>query len=124
MKLIIKNVNRSWRDIKEKSYNALSFSIEGRSGEIYLTEDLDYPNSHNIHPIETENLREDELMFLASSIIEYIPTNHYLLSCGESWEEKERFFKILYHLLYDTSYIRTLKDSEGKEHYYPILKKL
>jgi hypothetical protein len=124
MKLIIKPVKREWRDLKEKSYNALSFSLEGRPGEILMTEDFDYPNCHDLHPIETARLTKNELKFLASSIIDYIPTYHYLLTCGESWKEKENLFGILSGLLSDTGFLRTLKDKEGGLHYYPIFKKL
>ena len=124
MKLNIKTVERGWRDLREKSYIATSFSIEGRSGEILMTDDLDYLNCHDLHPIETARLTKNELKFLASSIIDYIPTNHYLLTCGESWKEKEDLFGTLSGLLSDTGCLRTLKDREGGLHYYPILKKL
>jgi hypothetical protein len=123
MKLIIKPVKREWRDLKEKSYNALSFSLEGRPGEILMTEDLDYPNCHDLHPINATRLTKEELGFLAQSIIDYIPSTHYLLTCGESWKEKEDLFGILSGLLSDTGCLRTLKDCEGGLHYYPILKK-
>ena len=124
MKLNIKTVERNWKDIKEKSYSATSFSIEGRPGEILMTDDLDYPNCHDLHPIEATRLTKDELKFLASSIIDHIPVSHYLLTCGESWKEKEDLFNILSGLLSDTGCLRTLKDKDGRKHYYPILKKL
>lgn len=124
MKLNIKAVERNWKDIKEKSYSATSFSIEGRPGEILMTDDLDYPNCHDLHPIEAGKLTKDELKFLTSFIIDHIPTNHCLLTCGESWKEKEDLFGILSDLLSDTGCLRTLKDREGELHYYPILKKL
>ena len=124
MKLNIKTVERNWKDIKEKSYSAISFSIEGRPGEILMTNDLDYPNCYDLHSIETGKLTKDELKFLASSIIDYIPINHYLLTCGESWKEKEDLFGIPSGLLSDTGCLRTLKDKDGGTHYYPILKKL
>ena len=89
-----------------------------------MTDDLDYPNCHDLHPINAARLTKDELKFLAKSIIDYIPENHYLLTCGESWKEKEDLFGILSGLLSDTGCLRTLKDREGGLHYYPILKKL
>ena len=124
MKLNIKTVERNWRDLREKSYTATSFSIEGRPGEILMTNDLDYSNCHDLHPIETARLTKEELKFLAKSVIDYIPSGHYLLTCGESWKEKEDLFGILSGLLSDTGCLRTLKDREGGLHYYPILKKL
>ena len=124
MKLNIKTVERNWREPKERSYTATSFSIEGRPGEILMTDDLDYSNCHDLHPIEAGKLTKDELKFLTSSIIDHIPTNHYLLTCGESWKEKEDLFGILSGLLSDTGCLRTLKDHEGGLHYYPILKKI
>jgi hypothetical protein len=124
MKLNINTVDRDWRDLKEKSYSAISFSIEGRPGEILMTDDLDYPNCHDLHPINTEKMNNGELDFLTSSIIDYIPEGHYLLTCGESWKEKEDLFGILSGLLSDTGCLRTLKDKEGGIHYYPILKKI
>ena len=124
MKLNIKTVERNWRDLREKSYTATSFSIEGRPGEILMTDDLDYPNCHDLHPIEATRLTKDELKFLAKSIIDYTPENHYLLTCGESWKEKEDLFNILSGLLSDTGCLRTLKDRKGGLHYYPILKKI
>ncbi len=75
-------------------------------------------------PIEAARLTEDELKFLAKSIIDYIPSGHYILTCGESWKEKEDIFGILSGLLSDTGCLRTLKDREGGPHYYPILKKI
>lgn len=124
MKLNIKTVKRGWRDLREKSYNAISFSIEGRKGEILMTDDLDYPLCHDLHPIEADQLTKEELKFLAQSIIDYIPEGHYLLTCGESWKEKEDLFRILSAMLFDSGCLRTLKDREGGTHYYPILKKL
>ena len=123
MKLLIKEVKREWKDKKERSYSAISFKIEGRKGEIYLTEDTDYPKSHNVHMIWGEELGNEELEFLVASVIDYIPSGHYILSCGESWEQKERMYCIFVRLLEDTSCLRTLRDKEGKEHYYPILRK-
>ena len=124
MKLNIKTVERNWREPKEKSYTATSFSIEGRPGEILMTDDLDYPNCHDLHPIEATRFTKDEFKFLAKSIIQNIPSGHYLLTCGESWKEKEDLFGILSGLLSDTGCLRTLKDREGGLHYYPILKKI
>ena len=124
MKLNIKTVERNWREPKERSYTATSFSIEGRPGAILMTDDLDYPNCHDLHPIETARLTKDEFKFLAKSVIDYIPSGHYLLTCGESWKEKEDLFGIRSSLLSDTGCLRTLKDKEGGLHYYPILKKL
>jgi hypothetical protein len=124
MKLNIKTVERNWREPKERSYTATSFSIEGRPGEILMTDDLDYPNCHDLHPINAARLTKDELKFLANSIIQNIPSGHYLLTCGESWKEKEDLFWILSGLLSDTGCLRTLKDREGGTHYYPILKKI
>ena len=89
-----------------------------------MTDDLDYPNCYDLHPTEAARLTKDEIKFLVSSIIDHVPTNHYLLTCGESWKEKEDLFGILSGLLSDTGYLRTLKDREGGLHYYPILKKL
>lgn len=124
MKIEIKTVERRWKDIKEKSYSATSFSIEGRKGEIYVTEDADYPNSHDVHMILGEELNDKELRFLVSSVIKHISEGHYILSCGESWKQKERMYHIFESLLSDTGCLRTLKDRDGKEHYYKILKKL
>jgi hypothetical protein len=124
MEIEIKTVERKWKDIKEKSYNATSFSIKGRKGEIYVTEDADYPNSHNVHMILGEELNDKEIRFLVSSVIKHIPESHYILSCGEAWEQKERMYRIFESLLPDTGCLRTLRDHDGKEHYYKILKKL
>ena len=60
MKLIIKTVERGWRDLREGSYTATSFSIEGRPGEILMTDDLDYPNCHDLHPIEAARLTKGQ----------------------------------------------------------------
>ena len=83
-----------------------------------------YPNFYGRYLTGENCLTKDEIKFLASSIIDYIPTHHYLLTCGESWKEKEDLFDILSGLLSDTGCLRTLKDREGGLHYYPILKKL
>jgi len=124
MKLLIKTVEREWKDIKEKSYSATSFSIKDKKGKIYMTEDADYPNSYDVHMILGEELSDKELRFLVSSVIENISEGHYILSCGESWEQKERMYRIFESLLSDTGCLRVLKDHDGKEYYYPILKKL
>ena len=123
MKLVVKEIETNKKDIKEKSFKAISFGLTNKKGEIYLTEDSDYPRSHDVSIVEGENLTDSELKFLVKSVIDYIPEGHYILSCGEHWEQKERMYKIFESLLKDTTCIRTLKDREGREHYYSILRK-
>ena len=124
MKLVTKTIERDWKYKEEKSYKAISFSIEGRDSEILMTEDLDYNNSHDLHPIDTNKLNEEELRFLVQSIIEFLPPSHYLLTCGESWKDKEDLFRILtYSILSETECVRVLLDKEGNKHYYQIFEK-
>ena len=123
----VKSVNRNHKDLKERSFWAISFSIpEKPKNEIYLVEDLDYERSFDIQVIEGEGLRDDEMKELADFIVAFTQPEYYLLSCGESYWQKERFYKFLESnpKLKDTGYLRTLKDKEGGEHYYKILKRL
>lgn len=124
MKLIIREVERNWRDLKERGFRATSFSIEDKKGEILLTEDLDYERSFDIHPISCEGFRDSDYKFLSQAIISFIQPNSYLMTCGKSWQEKEKLFNILSDFLEDTGCLRVLKDEEGKDHCYKILKKL
>ena len=123
----VKSVNRNHKDLKERSFWAISFSIpEKPKNEIYLVEDLDYERSFDIQVIEGEGLRDDEMKELADFIVAFTQPGYYLLSCGESYLQKERFYKFLESnpRLTDTGCLRTLKDNEGGEHYYKILKRL
>ena len=127
MKLVIKTVDRNWKDPKERGFSAISFSIsEKPKSEIYLTEDLDYPRSFNYHMIGGEELQDYEIKFLATSVISFLQPGYYLLSCGESWKQKERLRDIFEKSgqLKDTGCLRSLTNKLGETYYYKILKKL
>lgn len=126
MNLTIKEVDRNWKDKDERGFGAISFSIpEKPNDEIYLVEDLGYPKTFNFHMIGGNNLGDSEILFLAKAVISFIQPGYYLTSCGESWEQKERLYKVFEKLpgLDDTGYLRVLKDKEDKNHYYKIFKK-
>lgn len=123
MKLRIKEVDREWKCREERSYKAISFGLEGKQGEIYLTEDQDYPKSYDVHMIEGWELSNPDIEFLVSSVIRHIPQGYYVMSCGESWEQKERMYQFFEKMMVDTCCLRVLKDKGGREHYYKILRK-
>ena len=125
MELEINNVIRDWFYPQERGYGAISFTLKNKpESQILLTQDSEYNNMFDFHPINCEDLEDIELDFLVSGIVSYIPRGWTLGTCGESYEQKLRFYRKLYGKLSDTDCVRILHDSFDKHSVYlKILRK-
>jgi len=94
MKLKIDIIERTWANPEEKSYQAISFSIVGKTrGELLLVEDKIYERTYDYHLISGEELSDQEIMFLVKAAVCFIQPGFYLTSCGLGGEQKRRLYR-------------------------------
>lgn len=94
MKIKIEIIERTWANPEEKSYQAISFSIVGKTrGELLLVEDKIYNKTYDYHLISGEELSDQEIMFLVKAAVCFIQPGYYLTSCGLGGEQKRRLYR-------------------------------
>ena len=128
MKLQVKTIDRNWSKPQERSTKAISFSLaEKPKSEIYLAEDKEYDRSFDYHIILGEELTDTELEFLTMAVISFLQPTYYLMTCGDSYYQKQRLTKLFTFSpsLEETQYLRVLPDSkDGHGESYKIFRKL
>jgi hypothetical protein len=126
MSLEIRNIIRDWFiSDYEKSYSAISFYISDKpKSRILLSEDKEYDKTFNFHIEKGEDLSEPELDFLVQGIIDFLPLEWNLTTCGKSDPQKLRLYHKFYSKLSDTDCVRIIRD-EWDNHavYLKILKR-
>lgn len=90
MNIKVNIIERTWTNPEEKSYQAISFSIVGKTrGELLLVEDKIY----DYHLVSGEELSDQEIMFLVKAAVCFIQPGYYLTSCGLGGEQKKRLYR-------------------------------
>ena len=94
MKIKIDIIERNWANPEEKSYQAISFSVVGKTrGELLLVEDKIYDKTYDYHLVSGEELSDQEIMFLVKAAVCFIQPGYYLTSCGLGGEQKRRLYR-------------------------------
>lgn len=99
MNIKVDIIERTWANPEEKSYQAISFSIAGKTrGELLLVEDKVYDKTYDYHLVSGEELSDQEIMFLVKAAVCFLQPGYYLTSCGLGGEQKKRLYRFFqYH---------------------------